>query len=597
MRQKLEERFNELTSLLKQEMNPDGFWTGELSSSALAVAVAIAALHFDDSEKNKDQISRGLNWLTKHINNDGSFGDTPESPGNISTTLLVFAATNLYVENNTRIRNLQSNMSEYLMANCIDVFSPTFQHIVLDHYQKDYTFSVPILTMCALCGIPGEKAFQKIPQLPFELAILPRKFYRFLNLNVVSYAIPALVAVGLVIFSKKKSFAILKGIRKLSIIKALDKLDKMLPESGGFLEAIPHTAFVCLSLINAGYGNLEVVKKGITFLKDSQRSDGSWPIDIDLSTWVTTLSIKALRSKVNVVLNDKKQEALTNHLTSIQNQIVHPFNGTSPGGWGWTNFSGSVPDGDDTPGAMLSLLLLNKKENVRKEILHGAAWLIELQNKDGGFPTFSRGWGKLPFDQSCADLTGHCLLALSSVLDSYELNPKDSNPIFHSCIKALHYLQNHQLDNGAWLPLWFGNQYTPDHTNPVYGTAKVLTYLQDIMDHEWLEKSNQVSATNQMVNKGIEYLLSVQNADGSWGGDKDIPGSIEETSLAISALLPSDNLDKCHKAFAWLDIKYNNAGLKAAPIGLYFASLWYDEKMYPLTSYLEATTRFIELID
>ena len=35
----------------------------------------------------------------------------------------------------------------------------------------------------------------------------------------------------------------------------------------------------------------------------------------------------------------------------------------------------------------------------------------------------------------------------------------------------------------------------------------------------------------------------------------------------------------------------NENGYKSAPIGLYFASLWYNEKMYPVTSYLEALSR------
>ena len=28
----------------------------------------------------------------------------------------------------------------------------------------------------------------------------------------------------------------------------------------------------------------------------------------------------------------------------------HPYTGADPGGWGWTDLPGSVPDADDTPG-------------------------------------------------------------------------------------------------------------------------------------------------------------------------------------------------------------------------------------------------------
>ncbi len=45
-----------------------------------------------------------------------------------------------------------------------------------------------------------------------------------------------------------------------------------------------------------------------------------------------------------------------------------------------------------------------------------AVWLLDLQNRDGGWPTFCRGWGTLPFDRSSCDLTAHALRALSKWL-------------------------------------------------------------------------------------------------------------------------------------------------------------------------------------
>ena len=45
----MEKRFKELSAQLNEKLNQDGYWEGELSSSALGVAVAITALHFYDS--------------------------------------------------------------------------------------------------------------------------------------------------------------------------------------------------------------------------------------------------------------------------------------------------------------------------------------------------------------------------------------------------------------------------------------------------------------------------------------------------------------------------------------------------------------------
>ena len=114
MKNRLEQLFKELSGLLMERMNAQGYWTGELSSSALGVAVAIAALHFEDAVANGKEISGGLNWLIDNINQDGSYGDTPESPGNISTTLLVYAAVNLYAAGNEALTDLQKSMAAYL---------------------------------------------------------------------------------------------------------------------------------------------------------------------------------------------------------------------------------------------------------------------------------------------------------------------------------------------------------------------------------------------------------------------------------------------------------------------------------------------------
>lgn len=592
----IKKRFNEIGKYVASELRSDGFWEGKLSSSALGVAVAVAALHFDDKNANADFIRKGIGWLQGNINNDGSFGDTPESPGNVSTSLLVYAALNLYSADNKSVRATQKSIAGYLSKNKIDVTSPQVVSYILDHYQNDYTFSVPILAMCGLSGVPGPDAFNHIPQLPFELSLLPRRFYKLLNLSVVSYAIPALVAVGIVIFKKKNSNLFWRIIRRFSIRKAIKILHRMLPESGGYLEAIPLTAFVALSLLNSGYGNSEVVKKGIGFLKKTQRKDGSWPIDIDLSTWVTSLSVKAYRDNLTGFLTTDQQDKIADHFKLIQNNRIHRFNGTCPGGWGWTNYSGSVPDGDDTPGVILALLRLQPSEMVKKEVLAAIKWLSKLQNSDGGFPTFSKGWGKLPFDQSCADLTGHCILAVSSVLENYseELTRRQRRRMEKMFNQALKYLENHQKENGSWLPLWFGNQLTSDHQNPVYGTAKVVTYLKDLSDHAWISEIKR-QKLEKMIARGNTFLIGVQNKDGSWGGNKNIPGTMEETALSVSALASKKNRKICLKGLHWLDEFYLKNRFKSAPIGLYFASLWYDEKMYPVTSYLEALARMKKL--
>lgn len=593
-----QELSSELSTLLLQKRNADGYWDGRLSSSALGVAVAVTALHFYDKREHVSSIASGLNWLNQYINADGGFGDSPISQSNVSTSLLCFAATKVTSSDHPNEALLQQ-LSGYLKAQNIDVSSEKLIQSILDFYQTDRTFSVPILTMCALCGVPGKEAFERIPQLPFELSLLPRSFYSALNLSVVSYAIPALIAVGIAIFKhKKRQNRLVRIIRQTAVNKSLRLLRKIQPVSGGYLEAIPLTAFVSLYLIESGFRDLEVVRDGISFLKRTQREDGSWPIDVDLSTWVTTLAVKSVKNLPELLTSEDKIR-LTNHLLAIQNKQVHPFNGTQPGGWGWTHFSGSVPDGDDTPGAILALLALNqgKPEVVKDAVKNGCNWLRMLQNNDGGFPTFSRGWGKLPFDQSCSDLTGHGLLATAKTDDIFKdsLSKKEHSGYKKMFVKALVYLRKQQSCEGFWLPLWFGNQNTERHLNPVYGTARVAAYLNETLDTRLGEEYEHI--LKLMIDDGCRYLISVQNADGSWGGGEKISGSIEETALSITALSKHGFQENCRKGLDWLAQKTKSDGLIASPIGLYFASLWYDEEMYPLTAYLECLSEISELCE
>src|SRR5690606_3619918 len=114
----------------------------------------------------------------------------------------------------------------------------------------------------------------------------------------------------------------------------------------------------------------------------------------------------------------------------------------------------------------------------------------------GGWPTFCRGWGLLPFDRSGTDLTAHALRALhawkdgipqsrhfpvrNDPLDRLPLDRLSVERIQRATEQGLAYLAREQRPDGSWLPLWFGNQHAPDDINPSYGTAKVLAAYRDL---------------------------------------------------------------------------------------------------------------------
>ncbi|MEN6400659.1 MAG: prenyltransferase/squalene oxidase repeat-containing protein, partial [Armatimonadia bacterium] len=374
------------------------YWEGYLSSSALSTATALSALCMADAEQDRPLVAAGVQWLLQTQNADGGWGDTIDSPSNLATTLLVCSA--LILAGQTPDEASQA----YLKDHGADTPQARVQ-AVNRLYGADRTFAVPILMNCALAGLVDWRA---VPPLPYEWSVVPQRLLRHTPLQVVSYALPALIAIGIAIeYHLPPCHAIASPLRRMLTRTALRKLIALQPPSGGYLEATPLTAFVCMALLSVGPGDHHAVQHGLRFLRASMRPDGSWPIDTNLSVWVTSSAFNALAHSGG--LPEPEAARTLAWLAERQYTQVHPFTGAASGGWGWSHLSGAVPDADDTSGALLALAgYLDEKA-----LQAGQKWLVDLQNNDGGWPTFCRGWGKLPFDASCDDITAHALRALS----------------------------------------------------------------------------------------------------------------------------------------------------------------------------------------
>ncbi len=623
---RLQHAFDTLRDELLAQCTPQGHWVGELASSAVSTATAISALALVErhaahqaspaSDQNgawdrqlaqlSSLICHGVEWLADQQNDDGGWGDTDKSHSNVATTMLVRSAFQLSV----------------LPAAHGDALARADDYLkrqggitgIRRRYGRDKTFAVPILTNAALADLVP---WHEVAPLPFELASLPQAVFRFLRLPVVSYAIPALVAVGQARYVHRPPLnPLVRLVRHLARKRSLRAIEPMQPDSGGFLEATPLTSFVVMALASSGHVDHPVVRRGVEFIVQSARADGSWPIDTNLATWVTTLSINALAAGGENV----SQLDCWPWLLSCQHRSRHPFTGAEPGGWGWTDLSGAVPDADDTPGALLALAQCVRSDpHQSHDELYAAArdgiqWLLDLQNNDGGWPTFCRGWGHLPFDRSGTDLTAHAMRALhawrgllaNSPCAADDILPLEAERIAapngdrsaasaarvqqieRAISRGFEFLRRRQRDDGAWLPLWFGNQNDPREENPVYGTSRVLLAYRDLARYESVE-----------AHRAVTWLCAQRNSDGGWGGSKTAtPGatghltqvsSLEETALAVEALLPAAQTDSRARMAVESGIEWLIAAVEegrhreASPIGFYFARLWYYERLYPLT--------------
>jgi squalene-hopene/tetraprenyl-beta-curcumene cyclase len=560
-REDLDRTIRNLIAQLLDRRVAGGWWEGHLSSSALSTATAVSALAL----ATQDDVDPGLRWLCANQNADGGWGDTVLSRDNISTTILCWCAFAIAGANHRYAPSVE-RAETWLRRDAGGLDAARLTQAILRRYGTDRTFSVPILTVMAIAGKlgKGRDAWRDIPQLPFELAALPHQLFGWIGLPVVSYALPALIAIGQVRHHLRPSANVpWRLMRNRLAPGTLRLLREIQPSTGGYLEATPLTSFVLMSLAAAGMKGHAVVSEGVRFLRRSMRADGSWPIDTNLATWATTLAVNALARLKDGEhpLDRESKRAIRDWLLAQQYRVEHPYTHAAPGGWAWTPLPGGVPDADDTAGALLALRHLGEFDGESRDAARrGVRWLLALQNRDGGMPTFCRGWGKLPFDRSGADLTAHALAAWQA------WQPDLDVPMQAAIRRALAFLEGTQNPDGSWTPLWFGNEHTPGEVNLTYGTARTVIAL--------------AGSETPMRERALRWLEGTQNPDGGWGGGPGAPSSVEETALAVQALAATS---AGARGVRWL-IENTGGGVcfPIAPIGLYFAKLWYFEELYPL---------------
>ena len=174
--------------------------------------------------------------------------------------------------------------------------------------------------------------------------------------------------------------------------------------------------------------------------------------------------------------------------------------GVQAGGWPFEFANANYPDTDDT--ALVLLALKSAGVTCEKAQAMGVAWLLGMQNSDGGWAAFDREnrtelVRHIPFcdfgevlDPSSADVTAHTLELLAGIGYSRdELHVR----------RGLAYLWREQEQDGAWFGRW--------GVNLIYGTSAVLMALGAF----------GFDRRDPRVERAVTWLCAHQNKDGGWG--------------------------------------------------------------------------------
>jgi squalene-hopene/tetraprenyl-beta-curcumene cyclase len=206
-----------------------------------------------------------------------------------------------------------------------------------------------------------------------------------------------------------------------------------------------------------------------------------------------------------------------------------PAGAPAGGGWAWQHGNRRNPDLDTTAEVLGALASAHQSGErsiaIATAIARARAWLLALQNPDGGWAAFS--WGKRSAppgplfvrtrvgllrslrsklaelgDPSTADVTSRVLAALGRT------GSRASDP---AIAHAVAFLARHQREDGAWWSRWAVN-YIP-------GTSYAIDGLLAV----------GVSPHDPMLARAIAWLLAHQNQDGGFG---ESTASFEDPALA-----------------------------------------------------------------
>ncbi len=175
-----------------------------------------------------------------------------------------------------------------------------------------------------------------------------------------------------------------------------------------------------------------------------------------------------------------------------------------PGAWAFEYENRFYPDIDDSSVIIMTLnqLELPHEELKREAMLRCLRWIETMQCHNGGWAAFDinneADWlNYLPYadlkamiDPPTADVTARVL----EMVGSCHLPMKSTR-----VEKAIAYLIREQEADGSWFGRW--------GVNYIYGTSGALSALAVISPQ----------THQQEMQKGVDWLISCQNADGGWG--------------------------------------------------------------------------------
>jgi len=580
---------NRSVEWLLGQQDEQGYWCGELEADSMLEADYIF-MHTLLGTGDHGKMTRCINEILRHQNDDGGWSLYPGGPSNVSYGVKCYLALKLMgwkADHPVLVRARENVLSLGGVVQC-----NTFAKIYL----------------CAL----GQYDYDAVPAVPPEMLLFPNWFY-FNIYEFSSWSRGILVPLS-VIYAKKpfKKLPPEQGIDELFIggransdlhlrwdrkhlfswrnfflftdrmmhwaervhirplrKKALKKAEKWMLErferSDGLGAIYPAMLNAIVALRNLGYSadDPQVIRAMDEFEKlgiDCPNGTPDYPtptfrMQPCFSPVWDTAQVLSTLGEAGVPKTDPRLLRAADWLLSKEvrhkGDWAEKVKNVEPGGWYFEFNNEFYPDVDDTGEVLLALKAVeNPRERYQYEVEQRAInWVLAMQCKGGGWAAFDKDNTKrifqyVPFadhnamlDPPTADITGRIL----EMLATYGFTRADKR-----VEAAVQFVLREQESDGSWFGRW--------GVNYLYGTFLVLRGLEAV-GYSYLEPAVQQAA---------EWIRMVQNTDGGWGetcGTYDDPNqrgvgpsTPSQTAWAILGLLAAGDTrsDSVAKGIRWL---------------------------------------------
>lgn len=186
----------------------------------------------------------------------------------------------------------------------------------------------------------------------------------------------------------------------------------------------------------------------------------------------------------------------------LSDWTVHTPN-TRPGGWGFSRVNSRFPDVDDTTAVLTAIDRLPKAaaEELASARRSGLAWLLAMQNDDGGWSAFDRNCNKAFLERTALNDMGRAVIDPSTpdVTGSVIEFLAKTGAAPGRVQRGAAFLRRSQRADGSWYGRW-GIAF-------IYGTWLAVKGLS----------AASVPQTDNQLTRARTWLEAIQHDDGGFG--------------------------------------------------------------------------------